>query len=162
MTPLELEGAIKGLVESEFGGELPVSAFPDDLESYRMLGSAEILLGYRGGPFEPPQHGTKAQMRSVAFELVVMSRSMSGHGGAVAILDRLRLALQGRKLQGAVFPIRIVADRYLGRAAGQWWYSLEILAAGIPAFAKPEPESPPLRHITARDATTNEPMEVKA
>jgi len=179
MPPLELENAIKELVVKEFGKEIPVTAFPDNLDTHKMLGNAEILLGYRGGSFDLPRHGTDAQMRTINFELIVISRSMSGHTGAVEILDRLRLALQGKQIfaasggvnpleavrgrfgsasafpapQGVVFPIRIQKDAFLGRTTGQWWYSLEIVIAGIPALARPASEEPPIRRLAVKSET---------
>jgi hypothetical protein len=151
MNPLDLENSVKELVVAEFGVDVPVTAFPDKLETHKMLGNAEILLGYRGGPFETPRLGSAEQMRTVAFELLVLSRSMSGHHGAVAILDRLRLALQGQVIPGIVFPIRIVKDSYLGRISGQWQYSLEIAVAGVPALAKkPQVNEPAITRLTAK------------
>jgi len=153
LTPLELEDAVKELVVAEFGKEIPVTAFPDNLDTHRMLGNAEILLGYRGGAFDLPRHETDAQTRTISFELIVISRSMSGHSGAVEILDRLRLALQGKQITGVAFPIRIAKDAFLGRTTGQWWYSLEILLAGIPALARPASEEPPIRRLTLKTET---------
>ena len=80
MNPLELEACLKGVIEAEFGKKVPVTTFPDNIETHRMLGNSEILLGYRGGSFERPQLGTKMQTRNISFELVVMARSMAGHG----------------------------------------------------------------------------------
>jgi hypothetical protein len=157
--PIALEAAVKALVEAEFGKELRVTPFPDDMESHKLLSSAEILLGYRGGDFNPPQHGSHTQMRTVAFEAIVLSRSMSGHNGAVEILDRLRLSLQGKKI--SAFPIRITKDTYLGRTSGQWWYSLEIVLLNVPAFARAIKEDLPLiRQITTK--TEFETLEVKS
>ncbi|MDR0498391.1 MAG: Gp37 family protein [Holophagales bacterium] len=156
VTPVELEAAIKAIVQSEFGKEAPVTAFPDNIESHKMLGNAEILLGYRGGSFDMPKLGTQAQMRNISFELVVISRSMSGHSGAMELLERLRLALQGKKLKGIMSPIRISKDTFMGRTVGQWWYSLEIILIGVPAFARPPEADKPISHIIARDAYTNE------
>lgn len=154
-TPTSLEAALTDNLRSAFA-PIPVNAWPDDIERYQLRGAAEILVGYRGGPWEAPQHGTAAQVRTVTLEIGLACKSLTGHQGATRLLEELAQHLQGLRLLGAQ-PVRIVEDRYHGRVPGAWWYGLKVAIPGVVAVPKLAPLAPTLTRVRVRtDAETLE------
>lgn len=145
-SPTRLEADLIADLAAAFA-PIRVINWPDDIERHQLRDKAEIMVGFRGGPWAPPQHGTAAQVRGVDLEVGVACKSMAGPQGATALLERLARHLQGRKLPEAR-PIHIVSDHFHGRMPGIWLYGLKVRIPGVVSLPLPPVSQPaPLSRV---------------
>lgn len=130
-TPGAVEQSLEGRLNvcfkpADYPGRV-IKSYPDKPAAYKMLAKQlELLVVFRGGDFESPKATAKRapQRREVNFEISVMVRSLGGHQGAYAVLEQVRLALQGWKPLPDADPIEIVRDTFLDVTAGEWTWAV--------------------------------------
>ena len=143
-TPSELETVLIARALACVPEGVLVKAFPDNPETYKIFAPAEVLVVFRGGPYEPPMKTDLViQERTIHFELSVVVRSLAGHQGAYTLLEAIRLAFQGWKPALDCQPAFIVKYQYLGMKSGQWWWAIFVATRtrALPVLT-PEPGAP--------------------
>lgn len=150
-SPTQLEADLIADLAAAFA-PVRVLNWPDDIERHQLRDKAEIMVGFRGGPWVPPQHGTAAQLRDADFEVGLACKSMTGPQGATALLERLARFLQGRKLPEAR-PMHIVSDHFHGRMPGIWLYGLKVRIPGVVSLPLPPASQPaPLTRVSVQSS----------
>lgn len=146
-TPAQLEAAFTARFRDRIPG-LVVKPFPNDVSTHKLLGKSELLLVYRGGPFETPRRtDLVVQERTVNFEAVLAIQSLDGHTGAYELLEQIRLAVQGWKPLPECEPVRIVRDQFLDERSGQWYWAVFFSTRFLSSPARAEASDPPIRQI---------------
>lgn len=109
--------------------DIEVRLFPDRPETYRFVHpTGAVLVGYQGSQFAKPHDvGAVVQQRTLNLYLTVFGRGVHNDAGALDLLDRLRLALTGRKPLHCT-PIHLVSEAFLSEAGGVWQYELRLAA----------------------------------
>lgn len=121
---------ILGDVRTKLRQDLPdieVDLFPDNPSSYRFIHpKGAVLIGYTGSDYDSTED-TQAivQTRKLTFSLTVIGRGVHHDAGAVALLDRVRLAITGFHPKHCN-KIHLVNEKYLHQDAGAWQYELKI------------------------------------
>ena len=112
--------------------DLVVEFFPENPATYGLRhAKGALLVGYRDSTFSPPRDvGVTNQDRHLTFHVVVMIRQLNGGDGAIAVLDRLRLALQGFVAPECRRGLTMKSERFHGQAGGVWQYLVEVGAFG--------------------------------
>ncbi len=143
-TPAELEATLIARVQAFVPEGVLVKAFPDNPRTYKIFASAEVLVVFRGGDFEPPRKTDLViQERTVQFELSIVVRNLAGHQGAYALLETVRKALQGWRPALDCQPAYLVKDQFLGVDSGQWWWALFMATrTRVLPVLQPEPGVP--------------------
>lgn len=112
--------------------DIEVNLFPDNPASYRFIHPVgAVLVGYQASDYEHPDD-THAivQTRKLSFSLTVIGRGVHHDAGAIALLDRVRLAIAGYKPKHCN-KIHLVSERYLHQDGGAWQYELKIRTESI-------------------------------
>lgn len=140
-------------------GNVQIEAFPDNPKAFRLTHQVgALLVAYQGSKYSAPMDaGEAVQERTMTFDIIVVSRSLTAHEGALDLLEAARLAVVGHRIQGFKSPIRIQRERFIGREEMLWNYaiSLEMDTFSIPVDE--EVAGPLLAHLTMEsDYTTSE------
>lgn len=107
--------------------DIEVDLFPDHPASYRFIHpKAAVLIGYIGADYDKP-HDTHAivQTRRLNFSITIFGRGVHHDAGAIAQMERVRLALAGHRPVHCN-KIHLVSERYLSQDGGAWQYELKI------------------------------------
>lgn len=139
-----VEDALLERLALDVSGQLKVEAFPADPKTYDLDNlPAALLIHYSGSDYAQPKGpaGT-AQARRMRYQLVLLTRSLRGQGGAYSHLEDVRLSVQGNTFAGAG-PVTIVSDRLEEEKDGVWRWLVSI-ALPIPAVARTIQTSAPL------------------
>jgi hypothetical protein len=136
-----LEGAIRARLEAKVPGP-PVKPYPNDPKLYKMFDPKwELLVAYRGGTFEASRNTSLVvQDRTLVFEISVLVRDLVGHQGGYALLEAVRLALQGWKPFPDCQPFQIRSDDFLNVDTGQWYWAV-FVATKTQALPEPVPST---------------------
>lgn len=104
--------------------ELEISAFPDNPADYEFIHPlGAVLVQYDSSSFDDYQClAFTAQKRTLRFNAVSIMRSLRSHCGCYAILDRIRRALLGLKIDGCE-QIRQTDERFSDESDGIWTYT---------------------------------------
>lgn len=135
-----------------------VDAFPDKFDDYDRLPlnrGACILVAYKGSQFEAPRPlGLVVQEQRPEFEIQVISKSLRGHQGALALLDGVRLSLTGYRPASAD-PLYPIAEHYVPAPAGTWVYAMTFATSLPHVEAQDEDQGEaPFTDATNIDTTT--------
>ena len=119
--------------------ELKVEAWQDDPATYRLdhpKGAA--LVRYLGSAYrEPLAPDAQSQPRALKWQVTLALRSLRSHREAYALLEAVRLALQGWGAGETGGAFRLAADAFDKVAHGVWTYSvtLEHTLVAVPDLA---------------------------
>jgi len=143
-TPAELEATLIARIQASVPEGVVAKAYPDNPRTYKIFAPAEVLVVFRGGDYEPPRKTDLViQERTLQFELSVVVRSLAGHTGAYALLETVRLAIQGWKPALDCLPAYILKDQFLGMESGQWWWAVFVATrTRVLPVLTPEPGAP--------------------
>ena len=104
-----------------------VEMFPEQPDAYQFLHpSGAVLIGYQGSKFkELDDLDLITQQRNVIVHFTVFGRGVHSDGGALDLLDGLRLAIVGFQ------PINcqrchLIEEAFLTEDAGAWQYQLRV------------------------------------
>ena len=124
-TTLEIVVAIKGRLAAKLPG-LAVEYFPDRPDEYRLNHpKGALLVSYLGSRFgDVADIEIVAQERTAKFSVTVLLRQLNGNGGAIDVLDQVRLAVAGFRPPDCR-KVWIVGERYLGESTGIWQYAVD-------------------------------------
>jgi hypothetical protein len=130
---------------------LAVQAFPDNPRAYKATHRvATLLIGYSGSRyFLATDIGQMVQERVTRWDISILAKSLNDEDGAVDLVERLRVALSGKRAGGG--EIRLREDRFRGHDASVWEYSvsLEISVLAIPDIG--EETAPGLTQVATFD-----------
>lgn len=152
-----LEEGIRGRLAAKVAG-VAIESYPDKPEGYRLVHQVgALLVAYRGARYTDTEDtGDVVQIRDLFFDVHVLARSLSNHGGAYVHLEAARLALTGFRVPG----FRKLAPRreaFLGHKEGVWMFALTVSAATIAAELDEDLVGAQLARLTlASDYTTSE------
>lgn len=134
--------------------DLAVEDFPDKPDEYRLNHpKGAVLVSYLGTKYEAPVDADLVVQDATArFSATVVLRQLNGPNGAVAILGRMRKALQGFKPPGCQRKVWLLADRFLGESAGIWHYALDFATQTVAVEDADTDAGPLLNHLTAIDS----------
>jgi hypothetical protein len=146
-----LQADLEALLKAAFP-TLDVQAFPDNPRAYKATHRvATLLIGYSGSRYSPALDiGQMVQERVTRWDISILAKSLNGEGGAVDLVEAVRVALSGKRAGGG--EIRLREDRFRGRDASVWEYSVSL---EIPVLAIPdtgEETAPVLTQIAAFDS----------
>lgn len=143
-----LEEAYRKRLETKVSS-VAVESYPDDPEDYRLIHqNGALLVAYRGAEYGPvTDTGETVQERTLLFDIVVLSRDLGGHGGALSLIEEARAALTGFRAPGfrKAHPRR---ERFLDHREGVWAYALTVAAVTIAAELPETVVGPALTRIT--------------
>ena len=107
--------------------QLAVEYFPDRPAEYRLNHpKGALLVSYLGSQFDTPVDVTYiAQPRTVKLSVTVILRQLNGKGGAVDVVDAVRLALVGFRPPDCR-KVWAVSEKFLGETAGLWQYAVDV------------------------------------
>lgn len=108
---------------------LAVEYFPEQPVDYRLNHPrGALLVSYAGSQFgDTVDTAIIAQPRTVKLSITVVLRQLNGRGGAVDVLDLVRLALVGFRPPDCR-KARAVSEKFLGESAGLWQYAVDFSA----------------------------------
>lgn len=107
---------------------LAVEYFPEKPADYRLNHArGALLLSYAGSQFaETVDVRYVCQPQTLKLSITVIVRQLNGRGGAVDVLDALRLSIIGYKPPNCRRKIWALSEKFLGENAGLWQYALDI------------------------------------
>lgn len=100
MTARQMEDAVVAKLEAELADEVRVGRVNRSIQTHTPKGREEVLVVYGGSRFGTP---APAQARRVSFDIYVGSQSLrpeTGHVGALDLVDQVRDALSGFRIDG--------------------------------------------------------------
>ena len=85
-----------------------------------------MLIGYQGSDYDNSDdvHAI-VQTRKMTLSLTVFGRGVHHDAGAIALLDRVRLAITGFKPKHCT-KIHLINEKYLHQDGGAWQYELKV------------------------------------
>lgn len=112
--------------------QLAVEYFPDRLSEYRLNHpKGALLVSYLGSRFDPTVDVTFiAQPRTVNVSVTVILRQLNGRGGAVDVVDLVRMALVGFRPVDCR-KVWAVSEKFLGETAGLWQYAVDLATESV-------------------------------
>ncbi len=151
MTLLDIEKALVAAVKEELPG-YEVRAYPDKPSEYVLTHpKGAILIRYSGSKYETTQDiGAMVQARRTDWEITVVARHLTDHGGLYALLEVVRICLTGYRAPGCrkAYPL---TDGFANEVNGIWQYVL-LLAVPTVAVERAEDEDlPVLKRLTLID-----------
>ena len=93
------------------------------------------------------------QERRLRLTMTVVTRQLWGREGAIAFLDRLRLALVGWVPPDGE-AMTAASERFLAEHAGLWWYASEFDTKTLTIADRAPDTGPLLKHVTLLDGYT--------
>lgn len=154
-TILALEQGITDRLKARVSG-LTIEPYPDRPDGYRLLHQVgAILICYRGAEYSAVQDvGDVVQERRLFFDLHLLTRQLSGHQGAYAHLEAMRVTLTGYRVPGfrKLTPRR---EAFLGHKEGVWTHALTMSAATIAAELDEATTGAMLSRLTLTSDYTN-------
>lgn len=141
---------LQALLKAAFPS-LDIQPFPDNPRAYKATHRvATLLIGYSGSRYSAALDiGQMVQERMTRWDISILARALNDENGAVDLVERVRVALSGKRAGGG--EIRLREDRFRGHDASVWEYSVSL---EIPVLAIPqggEETAPGLTEITAVD-----------
>ncbi|MBB2778380.1 UNVERIFIED_ORG: hypothetical protein HNP28_003727 [Comamonas terrigena] len=111
---------------------LAVEYFPEKAADYRLNHPrGALLVSYSGSRYEATRDaGFVSQPRGLRLTVTVLMRQLHGRGGAVDVVDGVRLALLGWRAPDCR-KAHIASDKFLGETAGIWQYAVEFTAQSM-------------------------------
>jgi hypothetical protein len=111
---------------------LAVEFFPEKPAEYRLNHPrGALLVSYAGSRFgQVGDTGFVAQQREIRITITVVMRQLNGKGGAIEAVDAVRAALFCWRAPDCQ-RFRLVAERFLGEAAGLWQYAVDFACDAI-------------------------------
>lgn len=111
---------------------LAVEYFPEQPADYRLNHPrGALLVSYAGSQFgDTVDTAVIAQPRTVKLSITVVLRQLNGRGGAVDVLDLVRLTLVGFRPPDCR-KARVVSEKFLGESAGLWQYAVDFSAEAM-------------------------------
>lgn len=111
---------------------LAVEYFPEKAADYRLNHPrGALLVSYSGSRYEATKDtGFVSQPRGLRLTVTVLMRQLHGRGGAVDVVDDVRLALLGWRAPDCR-KAHIASDKFLGETAGIWQYAVEFTAQSM-------------------------------
>lgn len=111
---------------------LAVEYFPEQPADYRLNHPrGALLVSYAGSQFgDTVDTAVIAQPRTVKLSVTVVLRQLNGRGGAVDVLDLVRLVLVGFRPPDCR-KTRVVSEKFLGESAGLWQYAVDFSAEAM-------------------------------
>lgn len=133
---------------------LAVEYFPEQPTDYRLNHSrGALLVSYPGSQFgDTVDAAIIAQPRTVKLSITVILRQLNGRGGAVDVLDLVRLALVGFRLPDCR-KMRAVSEKFLGESAGLWQYAADFAAEAMQVEDAEGTVGPLLTEVTYEETT---------
>lgn len=109
-----------------------IAAFPDNPDAFD-LGKAEkaALVQYTGSRYAAPEATGSAQLRTPEFAIHLYLRSVGQPIRAPYEIERIRMALQDRSVEGAT--LYVTRDGLVDQTGPLWQYMIEIACTPIPA-----------------------------
>lgn len=126
------DGIVTALHAGGLSSKYLIAAFPDNPEEFDM-GKAEkvALVQYTGSRYEAPNAtGSGAQWRRAEFAIHLYLRRANTPVRGLREIELIRMALQGRRLEGS--EVYITRDGLIDQDGALWRYVIEI-ACRIPA-----------------------------
>ena len=124
--------------------DIEVEAWPDDPEGFEFYHEGAVaLVRYAGSDFsEPKAIGAVVQDRAMEIVIRLLVRSLMGDGGAYRVLESLRRALTGQRIEGCT-RMRPRREGFVGRLGGVWRFDMSFVTS-CPAIEDADTESGPL------------------
>lgn len=125
-TTLQIIDAVVGRLRVKIP-QLVVEYFPDRPAEYRLNHpKGALLVSYLGSQFDTTVDVTHiAQPRTVKLSVTVILRQLNGKGGAVDVVDAVRLALVGFRPPDCR-KVWALSEKFLGETAGLWQYAVDV------------------------------------
>ena len=120
-----------------------VELFPENPNGYRFIHpKGAVLIGYQGSKFkELDDVDLIVQQRNVVVDFTVFGRGVHTDGGALDLLDGLRLAIVGFKPVNCQ-RCHLIEETFLAEDAGAWQYQLRIQTETMQVEKRAEPNLP--------------------
>lgn len=143
-----LEEALRARVAAKIPA-VKVEVFPDDPETYKARNpKGTILVRYIGDDYGPVDDTSETvQERVLLFDLVVVTKSLSGSGGTTDLLEKVRGAVAGFRAPG-FRKLYLRRSRFMERGEGVWIYALSVAASTVAAEVPEEETLPALTTVT--------------
>ena len=108
---------------------LSIEAYPDNPVHYPMRHpKGAILLHYSGSRFQPSLYEEViAQIQQIAFDIIIVVRSLRGNGGAYTIMDQVRETLTGFQINN-VDKFQPIEEEFITEENGIWQYGMRFSA----------------------------------
>ena len=134
---------VLAVLKDRLPGEVHIAAFPDRPQEFDLgTHSAVVLVHYRGSKYGPAAgNGSASQERRAALDIHVLSRGLPEASGAYALVEVVRLALQGHRLP-VLGLVEIGDDGLIGETAGVWHYVVQLRGRTLAAAQRQAAFSP--------------------
>lgn len=130
---VDLEDGVLARLRAKVSG-VEVESYPDRPDTYRLKHQVgALLVAYRGAQYTMPEAVAEViQERECSIDVVVVTRSLSGHRGSYHYLEAARLALAGHQVPGfrKLVPR---SEQFVGYAEGTWTFAITLSAATVAA-----------------------------
>lgn len=125
-TTLDIIDAVVARLKAKIP-QLAVESFPDRPAEYRLNHpKGALLVSYLGSQFDATVDLTYiTQPRTLKLSVTVILRQLNGKGGAVDVVDAVRLALVGFRPPDCR-KLFAVSEKFLGETAGLWQYAVDV------------------------------------
>jgi Gp37 protein. len=132
---------------------LAVEYFPEKAADYRLNHPrGALLVSYSGSRFEATRDaGFVSQPRGLRLTVTVLMRQLHGRGGAVDVVDGVRLALLGWRAPDCR-KTHIASDKFLGEVAGIWQYAVDFTAQSVVVEDTEVDTEKPLTQVTYEES----------
>lgn len=122
---------------------LQVEFFPEKPEEFRLNHPrGALLINYGGSEFaEPRELSVVMQPRKFRFSVTVLLRQLHGRGGAVEVLDEVRLALSGFRPPDCRRKVYAITEQFVTETAGIWQYAVDFATETMLVEAQEEKEN---------------------
>lgn len=130
-TITELEEGILARLRATISG-LEIASFPDDPLNYRLKHQrGALLVCFRGAKYGASETLDEVtQLRTLTFDIHVITRQLQGHDGSYRHLEAARAALTGHVVDG-FDPLYAVGEAFLGHDDGVWAFALTMAAVAV-------------------------------
>lgn len=134
---------------------LAVEYFPEKAADYRLNHPrGALLVSYSGSRYEATKDTCfVSQPRGLRLTVTVLMRQLHGRGGAVDVVDGVRLALLGWCAPDCR-KAHIASDKFLGETAGIWQYAVELTAQSVVVEDTEVNTEKPLNQVTYEESDT--------
>lgn len=134
---------------------LAVEYFPEKAAYYRLNHPhGALLVSYSGSRYEATKDTCfVSQPRGLRLTVTVLMRQLHGRGGAVDVVDGVRLALLGWRAPDCR-KAHISSDKFLGETAGIWQYAVDLTAQSVVVEDTEVNTEKPLNQVTYEESDT--------
>lgn len=119
-------GIVEALRQGGLSSKYLIAPFPDNPDAFDMSDAERVaLVQYTGSRYDAPgETGGSVQMRRADFAVHLYLRRLAQPIRALREIEQMRLALQGRAIEGA--ELSVTRDGLIDQDGSLWRYVIEV------------------------------------